>query len=1055
MEFVDTHLHTTFSYGDGFGTPDQHMARQAEIGRKAASVTEHGNVSSHPQWEKAGKKYGVKPIFGLEAYTALDPESQRKFHLTLLAMSERGYQNLMKIVSLSYEDFYHYPTVSGQMLADWNEDLICLSGCADSLLACSLLGGKTIAPEDAGPKRARAQAMRFRELFGDRFYLETQAFPELARTKSINSFYEPMGKKLGISLVGTQDVHYPYPDDNEMQLILHAASRGSGSVDQQAAGWEYDIRLTPSPTDRIALQRLRDTGLSKGASAEAFASTVEIASRCNVILPKAGRLRYPLDPGQTDKELIWQWLRDGWKYRIAHGNSDMGANREAYSARLKYEMELIVGKDFVDYFLMVSDIVRFAKDDGIPVGPARGSAAASLVCYLLRITEIDPMAFPLMTFERFISPDREDIPDIDLDFDSVQRPRVREYAVQKYGHDRVGNIANYVMFKGKSALDKVARVYPRIPKAAVETLKGTILDRSTGDSRADSALADTIELFPIAKAVVTDYPDLMKATRLEGNMSSMSIHAAGLVIADRPIAETCALYTRVYKKKPGETEDTKVTVVSVNKKDAELLGLMKMDFLGLTTMSMISDCIRMIGMRLDELYAISMNDPKTMEAFRRNDVVGIFQYEGRATRLVNREVKPDTFQELADTNGLSRPGPLFSGTTSDYIGVKWGRLKVEKIHPLWDEISGITKGQIIYQEQVLRALGEIGGLPVNRVHEIRRIISSKLGEAAFNTSSADWIEGAKRIHGIPNETAKKMWGRLVTSASYSFNIAHTVSYSLLAFWCMWLKTHYPVEFYTAQIRTIKEETDWPRLIKDAERHDITVRGVGADSDLTWRADSKARTIQAGWIQFSGVGPSIGAKIIDYRDRIRIEKGAGDEPMTRAELINVNGIGPVLYRKIEAVEVGDPFGLRRVERVLRAVREEISTGKLPLARPTHISDELVDAPRGCRVVFVGMVKSLQYKDFVEDERARSGLDIEEIMRNMRRKDLTISCVLRCYDEYDEDVYIRVNRYQYPNMKKKIETLVLDHDVIMGIGEKSKSLAVGINIPVQRLHVIEPD
>lgn len=1054
---VDLHLHTTFSYGDGYATPYGHAARQAELGRSAFAVTEHGNVSSHPQIEKAANKLGIKPIFGLEGYTALDPKDQRKYHLTMLAMNATGYANLMRIVGESYQNFYYYPTISGELLSKHNEGLIVLSGCADSLLACSLLGGKTILPEDASWKRAKRQAHAFQDLLGDRFYLEVQAFPELERTRTINPAYEKLGRQLGITLAATQDVHYPMPDDNEMQVILHAASRGAGSVAQQEAGWEYDIRLTPALTDKMYRERLKGTGLSKAAVWESFRATGEIAGRTDVTLPKADRLRYPLPENASALDEIWQWLRDGWTYRIRHGNGRIRALSKEYHERLKYEMSLIASKDFIDYFLMISDIVRWAKDSGIPVGPARGSAASSLVCYLLRITEIDPLQYPLMYFERFVALDRTDVPDIDLDFDSSRRPEVREYAVRKYGEDRVGNIANYIRYKGKNALEAVGRVYPHIPKADVNAVKALIIERSGGDSRSDAALMDTVEMFPIAKAVMTKWPDLAKAIRLEGNYQTMGTHAAGLVIAERPIAETCALYTRMRKDANGIEQP--VTVVSVDKKDAEYIGLMKVDLLGLSTMTMIRDCLEMTGLTLDELYAIPMDDDVTMKAFRANDVIGIFQFEGRATRLVCRQVVPDNFQELADINGLSRPGPLFSGTTSDYIQIKHGTKKQEKVHPLWDEFTDFTKGQIIYQEQVLKALGDIGGLSVTRVHEIRRIISQKLGEAQFNTSAEDWISGAERLHGIKRDLGKFMWGRLVTSATYSFNIAHCVSYSMLAFWCMWLKAHYPVEFYTAQLRQVggkdlaDKESNKRVLIKDAERHDVSVKGTGPESDLTWRADRKARAVQAGWTELPGVGPAIGQRILDYRDKIL--PGLGRTKMGFDDLPNVSGVGPAIMEKVRSVDTRDPFGLRKVERDLKVIRDAIQDGSLGMPTPTHRSNGLLDAPGDRRVVWVGFPRDKQYKDFVEDERARSGNSVEEILRSMRSPSLKTSVVLRCYDDEDEDVYLRISRYSYPKFKAQLEALQLNRDAVIVVGTKSSGTAFGINIRVDRLGTIEPD
>lgn len=1062
MEFVSLHHHSTYSFMDGFGPPASHVERSAELGMSALALTEHGNVSSHVQLEKAATKAGIKPIFGLEAYTALGPKERRKFHLTILAADQTGYANLMRIVSRSWaEGFYQWPTVSGDMLADHNEGLIVLSGCADSLLACSLLGGKSIEPADASWDRAQLQAAKFQELLGDRFYLECQMFPELPRSKLINQAYQELSADLGIPLVGTADVHYPDPDDNEMQVILHAAGRGAGSVAAQEAGWEYDIRLTHPISDKLAFQRLRGTGMSKRNARAAIAASAEIASRCNVILPKADRLRYPTEGGAEAEAVIWKWLRDGWAYRIQHGNRHMAADREGYAARLNYEMELITLKDFADYFLMVSDIVRFAKDNGIPVGPARGSAAASLVCYLLRITEIDPMQYPLMMFTRFISPDREDIPDIDLDFDDERRSEVREYAVRKYGADRVGNIANYTKYKGRSALQDVGRVFPKIPKPDVDLAKSMVIERSGGDSRADAGLIDTVNMFPVVKAIFTKYPDLYKATRLEGNYRGMSVHAAGLVISQLPMAEVCAMYTREVKDQlTGEMRPR--TVVSVDKKDGEYLGLMKMDFLGLSTMGLIRIALGLAGLTLEDLYAIPMDDPETMAAFNRNDVIGIFQYEGRATRLVNREVKPDNFLELADINGLSRPGPLFSGTTADYIDTKWGRKAPELLHPIWDEITAHTKGQIIYQEQVLLALDKVGGLPVRRVHEIRKIISQKLGEAQFNTSAQDWIDGAVSLHGIDRDVATHMWGRLVTSASYSFNLPHCISYSMLGFWCMWLKIHHPVPFYTAALRKAKagaegqtgsggtHTNNYLKLIKDAGRHGIKVSGADPNkSGYDW-SPGKNR-IRAGWLQVPGIGPAKAKAIITYREGLR---ALGQRMRGMEDLINVSGIGPAMLTRIRSVDTADPFGLGRIEKILREVREEITKGELPLQAPTHRSDEILDAVPDSTVVFLGMVKQKEYKDWIEDERARTGDDLESIKARMRDPHLPTGCVLHCFDEGDEDVYVRIDRRVYNKFKDGLEMIVPDRHVILVVARKSRN-SFGASIYVKQMQIIDPE
>jgi DNA polymerase III subunit alpha len=1050
MKYVSLHHHSTYSFMDGFGTPAQHVERAAELGMSAMALTEHGNVSSHPQLEKAATKAGIRPIFGLEAYTALGPQERRKFHLTILAMNQIGYSNLMQVVSRSWaEGFYQWPTVSGQILADHNEGLIVLSGCADSLLACSLLGGKTIEPVDASYARAKRQAEKFKALLGDRFYLECQMFPELERTKSINNAWEQLGRDLGIPLVATADVHYPQPDDNEMQVILHAAGRGAGSVAAQEAGWEYDIRLTHPTSDQLAYDRLLSTGISKSSAQQALRSTAEIADRCCVVLPKAERLRYPVEKGTTSVELMWAWLREGWAYRIAHGNRRMAENVDEYVAQINHEMKAITAKDFLDYFLMTSDIVRYAKDDGTPVGPARGSAAGSLVCYLLRITEIDPLQYPLMNFERFIAPDRDDIPDIDLDFDDERRSKVREYAINKYGADRVANVANYVKYKAKNSLADVGRVFPRIPKNDVELAKSMVIERSGGDSRADAALIDTVEMFPLVRAVFDRYPDLWKATRLEGNYRGMSINAAGFLIANQPIHEICAQYTRT-------TDGVTRTVASVDKKDAEYLNLMKIDFLSLSTMGMIRIALGLAKLSLDQLYAVPIDDPESMQAFLRNDVIGIFQYEGRATRLVNREVRPDNFMELADINALSRPGPLFSGATADYIDVKHGRKSIEPVHPIWDELTAPTKGQVIYQEQVLAALGQIGGIPPSKVGEIRRIISQKLGEMNFAKSMGDFVEGANRIHGIDKKTAEFMWGRLVTSATYSFNMAHCISYAMLGFWCMWLKVHHTAAFYTAAL--IKaDEKNYTKLIKDSMAHSVPVRGVDpAYSHETWRITNRdddlfEPSIMAGWLQVPGIGPALAERIMKHRESL---PAISRYPMTIADLASVKGIGPKIMNTVSSIDSADPFGLRKIEADLSSVRKAIAEGSLPVPRPTHRSGDILDAKADSRVVFMGIVKLKEYKDWVEDERARTGDSLEDIRARMRNPHLPTGVVLHCFDDGDEDVYVRIDRRVYPRFKDGIERIRVGRDLVLVIARKSKN-SFGASIYVKELHVIDPE
>lgn len=1043
MKYVSLHHHSTYSYMDGYGSPETHVQRAVDLGMPALALTEHGNVSSHVRLEKAALKAGVKPIFGCELYTgAVDMEARGKYkwHLTVLAENQTGYRNLLELVSRGWkEGFYYEPTVSGEMLAEHAEGLIVLSGCAGSKIVCDLLGGKGVEEHDADYRAARDTAARFKALLGDRYYLEAQTFPELDRTRHTNEALSRIADELSIPIVATGDVHYPKPTDSDMQVILHAAGRGNNTFEKQQQSWGYDIKLAPPLSDAKVVERLRATGLSKTAAESALAMAATIGERCTVTLPKAERLRYPCPDGYDSRSLFRRWIVRGWKYR----GFDQHPRKAEYKERLNYEMRVIEAKDFVDYFLLLSDAVRNAKDNGIPVGPARGSAAASLVCYLLRITEVDPLQFPNMLFERFIDISRTDPPDIDLDFADNRRDEVRQYLIKKYGADRVGNIGNFVRYRGKNAVNDVGRVY-RIPKWATGTVNDLVIDRSGGDSRFDASLEDTAEMFPAAKAIFDQYPDLKQAMRLEGNMRGMSVHAAGLVVGNTPLTDVCAVYTKTSGK-----DKRQLSVLSIDKYDAEYLGVLKIDALGLSTMGMIAIVLDLTGLTLDDLYAIPLDDPETLAGFRSGDVVGIFQFEGRATRLVNADVVPSNFDEIADVNALSRPGPLFSGVTSNYVAVKHGRKEPEHLHPVVDRFTDFTKGQIVYQEQILSIIKEIGGFPVTKLAGIRRIISKKLGEGQFQKMYDDFVVGAKERYDIEPDLAKTIWSRMVTSAQYSFNIAHAISYSMIAFWSMWLKQHYPLEFYTASLRKAGDDT-LLKLLRDAETHGITIRPPDlALSQDTWKPYPEAKAILAGFTQVKGIGESMSATIIADRAAGRFDPADG-----WPALIEVKGVGP---KKIEMIrdfaESDDPFGLRRTQRKLRAVWRAAKQGEIRVPVPTHTSDQMSPQDDIKRVVWWGIVNRKEYKDLIEDERAKTGDEPEEIRARIKAPDKVKSCTLHCADAGTEDVYLRFNRWRFPKFKRQIEAIRDGVDVVVAVGRKRDGF--GISLQVDRLYVIDPE
>jgi DNA polymerase-3 subunit alpha len=1057
MKFVSLHHHTTFSYKDGYGLPEAHVARAAELDMRAIAHTEHGNVSSFVKLEKAANKHGLKGIFGCELYTA-SMQTQSKWHLTALAEDDTGYQNLNRLVSRSWaEGFYYWPTVSGQMLADHADGLIVLSGCADSLLSCTLLGGKS-----NGPKRETASSWDidaaervvrdFQSLLGDGYYLETQQFPELQRTRTLNPILAELSRRTGVPLCATADVHYPLPDDNEMQKILHAAGRGSGSVEAQEATWEYDIRLTLPLSDAQIRKALIGTGLTGRQAEQAIYSTGEIADRCNVILPRNERIRFPLPDGYSNSlDLIWEWLRDGWRYRWAM-NPSMRSRKEEYYQRLKYEMGLIEMKDFLDYFLMLSYLVRWAKSHGIVVGPARGSAAASLACYLLRITEIDPLQFKTMMFERFIDATREDLPDVDLDFQDDRKFEVFQEAMRVFGADRVGQLGNFVRYKGRNSVKDVARVWG-VPIWATKVVNDLVIDRSQGDSRLDTSLQDTIDTFPQAAEIFDKFPKLQFATRLEGNMQTFGVHAAGIVISNDPITDTCAMYEREVGK-----DKHRVSVVAFDKKDAEYLGMLKADFLGLSNMGMIGRCLGLTGMSLEELYRIPLDDEKTMRGFRETDVIGIFQFEGRATRLVCREVCPDNFDELADINALSRPGPLFSGTKTRYVGVKHGTEKVEHLHEIVDQHTKDTKYQIVYQEQVLAVIRDIGGFPVTKVADIRKIISQKLGEAQFNNMLDAFCEGAQRLHGIKRDLAVHIWKFMVTSATYSFNIAHSVSYSMISYWNMWLKQHHPLEFYSATAEWTARIGKWkekgPRLLRDAQRKGIEI--LPPDPEISterWTPDPSGKAIRAGFEQIPGIGNLTAVKMVQHRDAMWDEF----RPWDWDDYGAVSGIGPKTIDKIRAfAEDDDPFGLDLVGKVLREFRDGLRSQSgfwRGLPRPTHSSEEMLNAKEGQRIIWLGVAKKVDFKDLIEDQMARYGTSKEEILATMKDSHLRRWATIFAYDDEDEEVYLRFDRYNFPKFETGIKMLRPGTDILLIMGIKSRGF--GNSVKVRKMITIDPE
>lgn len=1063
MRFASLHHHSTYSFLDGYALPEAHVRRATELGMGSLALTEHGNVFSHAKFEQAARKEGVQSIFGCEFYCGPideDHRAQSKNHLTVLAETQEGYRNLLRLVTeANNEGFYHQPTVSGSMLATRGNGLIVLSGCQSSLLFTSLMGGKGIDAGDASYQRARNVARRFARTFGDSYYIEVQAFPELKETCLANEALARISRETDIPLVVTLDCHYTMPTEKELQQVLHNVRPGKQqTLEEQIRGWGYNADLCVAPNDNTILRKLVATGVPRKQAIDAILNTEQIAQRCKVELPKLPMLRYPT----KDSKATWrEWLRQGWRERKCHKLPRR--ERERYAERLRYEMGIIEEKDFIDYFLVVSDSLRWAKDSGIAVGPARGSAAASLACWLLRITEVNPMLFDHLVFERFIDISRQDLPDIDVDFEAERRHEVVDYLIARYGRDCVSDVGTFTMYKSKLALDDIARVY-NIPIYEVEKVKDVLIERSSGDLRASATIEDTFEQFEQASKVLVEYPALATATRLEGNAKGFGVHAAGVVVSNGPITDVCSVVTRVVKGRVRK-------VVGLDKYDAEYLGLLKLDYLRLNAMDRLAGCCRDIGEPTSYLYTIPTEDEDVISLFRANDVTGIFQYEGRAVRSISGALKPDSFREVCDITALARPGPLHNGSAQSYIDIKRGLVKPTVSHPALASITADTYYQIIYQEQILRIVREIGNFDWTHAAHIRRIISKKLGDQEFQRQWHRFWEGAQTLHermDVPEmdeQTARAIWGDCITAGSYAFNAAHTISYGYIAWWDGHFKVHHQGTWYKWLLRGVsarssantsgsrgntkasavsKAKIDPETVaLRDAVNHSFLIEAPHFDTaEMTWTYNDQNRTLHGGLLQIPGIGESKAQALIEGRDEMGLTEWG--------EIERIKGFGPKTSASIQDwVSQPDVFGIYTLDNLIQKVKTDMP--RLGLPEPTHTALEVpYERGRDTEVTWIGVVVQRNLRDIFEINKAR-GVEVDP--ESIDRPDLNEWMIAAGYDG-TELVSIRVDRYKYPGFRKALWGLRLNKDVVVVQGVKPGFRAAR-EVRASKMWVIDPD
>ena len=796
--FVHLHLHSEYSLLDGSTRINLLPKRVKELGMDAVALTDHGNMYGAIAFYKACKDQGVKPILGCEVYVSekdmtIKDKTNKRFHLILLAENNQGFKNIMKIVSLAFVDGYYYkPRVDKEVLKKYSKGIIATSACLGGEVQRFIL--------DRDLDAAKAAALEYREIFGENnFFLELQdhGMPEQAR---VNRELIKMSEELNFPLTVSNDVHYLDRDDAKSHDVLLCIQTGKTINEENRMKFPSDEFYLKSPDEMAALFP---------ENKDALENTVKIANRCNVEIKfhEQHLPEFTVPEGYTHEDYLKKLALDGMYARYENVTDDI-------KERFNFEFNTIKNMGFVDYFLIVWDFIRYARKHEIQVGPGRGSAAGSIVSYCLGITDVDPLKFNLL-FERFLNPERVSMPDIDIDFCYERREEVIEYVNRKYGESHVAQIVTFGTMAARNAIRDVGRaldmsyakvdyIAKQVPQALNMTLKKALEISETFKGIYDSEEESRLLI------------DM--ALKLEGLPRHTSTHAAGVVISKDELTEYVPL-----------TRNDKIIATQFNMIELEELGLLKMDFLGLRTLTVIRDAINLI--RENEGKTISFekfdyNDPDVLKMFAKSETLGVFQFESSGMRAFLKELKPDEFSDLVAANALFRPGPMKQ--IPKFVASKHDKTKISYIHPKLEAILQSTYGCIVYQEQVMQIVQQIGGYSLGRADIVRRAISKKKMKV-MEEERQNFIYGNEKegvcgaiANGVDEKSANEIYDLIIDFADYAFNKSHSVAYSVVAYRTAWLKYYYPREFMAAQISTYTND------IKQVSLYIEEIKRLGID-----------------------------------------------------------------------------------------------------------------------------------------------------------------------------------------------------------------------------------
>ena len=837
-KFIHLHVHTQYSLLDGMCKLPQLLDKAKEYGMQACAITDHGVMYGVIDFYKEAKKRDIKPIIGCEMYIAprkmTDKEGKidtKPNHLVLLVKNKTGYKNLMKLSTEAHlKGYYYKPRIDKEILAEYSEGLIALSGCLQGDIVSRLREGNE--------KKAVESLKYYKDTFGDDFYLEMQHHPGWDDQEKANKLLRKFAKKYDISLVATKDVHYVEKDDREAHDALLCIQTGKTIDDEDRMKMDGDISFV-SPAE--ITEYFKDVP-------EAIENTVKIAEKCNVEI-ELGKILIPkfdVPKSETLTSYLKKLTEEGLKKKYGKITSEI---RE----RADFEMSVIEKMGYESYFLIVWDFVNWAKDQGIIVGPGRGSAAGSVVSYALNITELEPLQFDLL-FERFLNPDRISMPDIDMDFADDRRHEVIEYVAEKYGKDHVAQIITFGTMAARNAIRDTGRVLG-IPYAEVDKIAKLIPQFSNLDDAIKNV--SELRLFYNSDEKIKKLIDIAK--RLEGVARHSSTHAAGVVISPEPLVN----YTPLQKAAKGDI----ATNTQYSMWPLEDIGILKMDFLGLANLTVLKNALRIIkkvygkDIKIEE---IKLNDKKTFALLAKGETTGVFQLESAGMKRYIKALKPTVFEDIVAMVALYRPGPM--QFIDDFIARKQGKKKVIYTHPLMKEALKNTYGIVIYQEQVMQIAKEMAGFTGGEADTLRKAMGKKIARM-MKKMRVKFIEGSA-VNGVKKQVAEKVFDDFEKFAQYGFVKAHAACYALIAYWTAYLKAHYPQPFMAALMTSDYSNIDRIAIeIDECRKMGIEVLPPNVNESYSGFAVMKdTGKIRFGLAAIKNVGTGIIAATLDAREK---------------------------------------------------------------------------------------------------------------------------------------------------------------------------------------------